>query len=344
MVEVFARAIFAIISSDKPNLAESRHTQHDPILGWQHIPGKLIKNMYGQGKDLSINSQGFRGLYEYDKKVLPGKTRIICLGDSFTLGFGSGDAETIPYYLGESQQYLSNEFPDNIETINMGQGGYGLDQMFLWYCRERENFEHKVLLLCFIDFDINRMNWPDFFGYAKPWLKRDKDVIQVMNTPVVNKKKGLKASIFVNSGIARAIKKAAHAINQDENAVGVYASQDEMLAAIMAIFSELRQFAADNNIALVIVRLPQVVNLRGEIPLITHLGRQLEQSGFTYFNLVKDSRQFYPDILSKIFIHQSTADPKLLQYAGFEAHYTPFGNKVMAGLILKKLLEQDIIQ
>ena len=51
----------------------------------------------------------------------PGKTRIICSGDSFTLGFGVDNEHTWPQQLAARNA--------NLETVNMGQGGYGADPL-----------------------------------------------------------------------------------------------------------------------------------------------------------------------------------------------------------------------
>jgi len=100
-------------------LAERLHTQYDPDLGWVNIPDINIPDMYGPGISLRTNSQGFRNDYNFDKSIPAGKKRIICSGDSFTLGYGVDNQHTW------CQQLAALD--NRIETVNMAQGGYGLD-------------------------------------------------------------------------------------------------------------------------------------------------------------------------------------------------------------------------
>ena len=87
---------FAVLVHDlsRPSMpvAERRHTQFDPELGWINKPSTRIKNMYGEGAHLTINAQGFRSAEDFSACVPPGRVRIVCSGDSFTLGYGVDDS------------------------------------------------------------------------------------------------------------------------------------------------------------------------------------------------------------------------------------------------------------
>src|SRR5208283_759848 len=93
-----------------PPLAERPHTSYDPDLGWVNLPNVYLPNMYGPGKYLRTNSQRFRNNADLTIGIPPGKTRIICSGDSFTLGYGVDNDHTWP-------QLLASRTP-NIETVN----------------------------------------------------------------------------------------------------------------------------------------------------------------------------------------------------------------------------------
>ena len=71
-------------------LAERIHTRYDAELGWVNVPGLSLPDFYGPAKNLTINDQGFRGARSVTKRVPPQKLRIVCSGDSFTLGYGVG--------------------------------------------------------------------------------------------------------------------------------------------------------------------------------------------------------------------------------------------------------------
>ena len=83
-----------------------------------------------QSFHISINEQGFRN---------PGKAtpdayyRILCVGDSSTLGYGVDDEETYPARL---NSFLHLLFPKLIDVINAGTIGYTIDDE-LAYLREK---------------------------------------------------------------------------------------------------------------------------------------------------------------------------------------------------------------
>ena len=71
-------------------------------------------------------------------KLYPKK---ISSGDSFTLGYGVNNEETWPTAF--------SKLDERFETINMGQGGYGVDQSYLWYKRDGLEFDHQIHLFAF---------------------------------------------------------------------------------------------------------------------------------------------------------------------------------------------------
>ena len=125
-----------VINNQRLPLAERKHTKYDRQLGWINIPGIYIEDMYGPGKNLKINRQGFRNFQEFDDSLPPDKLRIVCSGDSFTFGVGVGNEHTWTYLLSSLDQ--------RFQTVNMGQGGYGLGQAYLWYRREDVKLDHDM--------------------------------------------------------------------------------------------------------------------------------------------------------------------------------------------------------
>jgi hypothetical protein len=115
-------------------VAERRHTKYDEELGWVNLPDIYIKDMYGPGKFFRTNSQLFRNSKNFSTDIPSDKVRIICSGDSFTMGYGVDNDNT--------WCQLLVSINDRIESINMGQGGYGVDQSYLWYKRISTKFDH----------------------------------------------------------------------------------------------------------------------------------------------------------------------------------------------------------
>src|SRR5262249_22686948 len=149
-----AQAAFHQLASN----AERVHTQYDPELGWVNVPNVFIPSLYGPGVSLRTNAQGFRNDEPVASSIPPGRVRIVCSGDSFTLGYGVSNAQAWCNRLATIDR--------RIEAINMGQGGYGADQAYLWYRRDGLKIDQDVQIFAFITDDFARMRRPVFLGYA----------------------------------------------------------------------------------------------------------------------------------------------------------------------------------
>ncbi len=138
-------------------VAENRHTKYDPIIGWVNRPGAVIKDVYGPGKNMTILDDGTR-LTSRTRDAKPG---LICSGDSLTLGYGVDDLDA----------WCAGLTSFGWHTVNMGQGGYGLDQSYLWYKIGAAKIQHDVHLAAFFTGGLYRASLTDFIGYGKPILK-----------------------------------------------------------------------------------------------------------------------------------------------------------------------------
>ena len=150
-------------SGSEPGLAEESHCDYDPELGWVNRKSVRISDLYGPGRTLTTNAQGFRAREDHAQAIPAGRYRIVCLGDSFTLGYGVDDTACYPAQL--------EALEPAIQAVNMGQGGYGVDQCYLWYRRDGAALDADLLLLAFIAPDFERMCTGRFQGeYPKPLL------------------------------------------------------------------------------------------------------------------------------------------------------------------------------
>ena len=157
-------------------IQERHHTRYDSELGWVNEPGMSDPDLYAPGRGITTNSQGFRNTRHFPVEVPAGRLRVICAGDSFTLGYGVADSDSWPAQLAALDPRL--------ETVNMGQGGYGVDQAWMWYRRDGLELDHQLLLFAFIGDDFERMRKATFRGYGKPLLKVVDGRIAVGNVPV----------------------------------------------------------------------------------------------------------------------------------------------------------------
>lgn len=157
--------------------------RYDPLLGWVSRPNLLFQNYYGSGKDLTTDAAGVRIVAsELDATPLTdvrsgtAGVRIVCSGDSFTFGMGVGDADTWCRQL--------TKIDSNFQTINLGQGGYGIDQSFLRYDREGAERPHDLHILAAIIGDFERVGRNKFEGYQKPFFTLKNGSLVLHNTPV----------------------------------------------------------------------------------------------------------------------------------------------------------------
>ena len=126
-----------------------------------HVPGTSLSEFYGPGRGLTINRDGFRGVEDYIGHKPKDRFRVVCLGDSFTLGYGVDDRDTFPARL--------ERIEPRVQAVNMGQGGYSVGQCCLWHRRTGASLEADALVFAFIADDIWRMGGERMAnGYAKP--------------------------------------------------------------------------------------------------------------------------------------------------------------------------------
>jgi hypothetical protein len=300
-------------------LAERTHTRYDRDLGWANIPSTRIENLYGPGRTLTINSRGFRGAREVADAVAPGVTRIVCSGDSFTMGFGVGDDYTWCHVL--------ETLAPGRETVNMGQGGYGVDQAYLWYRRDARPLAHQVHVFGFIREDFGRMLTGSFGGYGKPLLSLKDGALAVGNVPVPRRGylvpwltdnahlfRGLRSVTLLGelfSGLRPAPERA----------------EDPMpaLPLTLAIIDDLARLNREKGSTLLVVLLPDMNGERPADPLCAQLGGELAKRGVHYFDLLAEMRKLPVDETKRFFIHQSDGPVPYL-----EGHYSEAGNRYVA--------------
>ena len=321
-----------------PDIAERLHTEYDPELGWINLPNVYLPNMYGPGKFLRTNSQRFRNDTDFSKSIPPGKRRIVCSGDSFTLGFGVDNNHSWPSLLAAQAA--------NLETVNMGQGGYGADQAYLWYKRDGVKLDHDIQIFALIFPDIYRMQHASFVGYGKPVLAVKDGRVVVTNVPVPRTTRDWSPreerleNAFSNLSITRLLQHMFKAGAAPFGAAGPAAhsekANEETAHVLSAMLDELHETNRAKDSVLVLTYLPIREELGSEAgtPWRTFLADYARQHQLLYVDLTDDFRHLPAAELDKLFIAGGGAD-----FLGAEGHYTEAGNEFVAGLIYKRLLE-----
>ena len=104
---------------------------YDPHLGWAlkpHLRGDLMHT----------NARGRR---EFDEQRIAGVSRIVLVGDSYTMGANMSDRDAFHAVLGR-------DFLPGWEVLNLGVSGYGLDQAVLRYEELGARFLSSACCFC----------------------------------------------------------------------------------------------------------------------------------------------------------------------------------------------------
>lgn len=314
-----------------PRRGESYHTQYDAELGWVNIPGLHLPNMYGPGVSLSTNSRGFRSTRELAPDVAAGRIRVICSGDSFTLGYGVDDDQTWC-------QALEGLDP-RLETVNMGQGGYGIDQAYLWFKRDARDIGHQVHLLAFITDDFNRLSDTERGGYGKPILELEGERLLVRNVPVP-KRAWFAPWITRNLESIRSLRSfelARRLLERAQTTSGKRAGPRRERAAARVVSKVLEDLARINRSkgsALVLVYLPYLPEYRAASApgWERFIQSESERLGLLFVSVAEAFRALPRDEAEALFFHNA---PGVFPGAG--GHLSVRGNEYVAREVAARL-------
>lgn len=316
-------------------IAEASHTEYDEELGWVNLPNVSRPNMYGPGVYVTTNSQGFRNRQDFSPTVPSDKIRLICSGDSFTFGYGVDNEHTWCHLLAEQDSRL--------QGVNMGQGGYGVDQAYLWYKRDGTELEHDIHLFAFITNDFQRMQVNEFVGYGKPLLKVIDDELTVTNVPVpppspaylwlvqnrdaIVSLKSIQLVTGIRPGNNNLTQSSATPLDRNDDA--------EQVAA--KLFQNLQELNESRDSVLVLVYLPTLMDY-DTLPADTELWRERVQTiaeahDIILIDLLTDFRELPGYQVQQFFITPQAATRP--EAAG---HYTATGNAYIAEKLYEKLL------
>ena len=307
-------------------LAEKRHTEYDELLGWINMPNIYIRDMYGPGMYLKTNEQRFRNNNNFSLHPPPNKIRVICSGDSFTFGLGVDNDNTWCQHL--------DSINGKLETINMGQGGYGIDQAYLWYKRDGQKLNPDILILSFITSDFNRMKSDKFFGFDKPILKLENGVLVTQNVPIrkpfsvwLNHKR----LIIANLSSIRILNELFYKTLWRR----VSPNDKQIKELVLRIFQDLTKINQNKNIITVFVYLPMKNDYKDNDsdPWRQFLHAELAKHNLLFIDLVDEFRKLPPQYIDHLFIKEG-----LINYSYTIGHYSNEGNLFIAKILYNKLI------
>jgi hypothetical protein len=343
LVEGIASGILVVGSliSGRGRLAEARYVDYDPELGWVSRPNLYIRDMYGKSIYLRTNSHGFRSNIDQHTEVPKGKVRIICSGDSFTLGYGVDNDHT--------WCQLLSQLDERVESINMGQGGYGLDQAYLWYRRDGRQFNPSIHIFAFIDGDFARMQSNRFLDYGKPTLAIRGGELRVENVPVP------RTPFYVPSvrvlDIIRRLK-TFELLDRARQRLRIDTQREQATAGdeiepterariedvALRVFEELHGMASAQHSKLVLVYLPITEDCHGQRDATaggawwTSLRPRVEGLGADVIDLTSDCQALTAQQVDSLFLAAGR-----LTYFAAAGHYSDKGNSFIARALYERL-------
>lgn len=316
--------ILYVAAKSRP-VTERQHTGYDPQLGWINLPNVSIPNLYGPGRDMVTNSQRLRSKTDFSIEVPPGKVRVVCSGDSFGLGYGVSNDDAWCQQLGR----LVPEF----EAVNMGQAGYGVDQMYLWYQRDGPRLKHDVHVFAFITDDLFRIQGDRFLGYPKPLLGLERGRLVVRNQPVP--RPGLFATTF-NKRLGQlhelSFGRIVRKLTGVQPGLAKQTPDDQLKPLLSALFAAL---ARDTQAAVrVLVHLPVLGDYTGAASneWRAFVAEKARRYGLVYIDLIEAFRQLPPQEIEDLYIGADDTE-----YLGYPGHYKESGNQLVARTLVERL-------
>jgi hypothetical protein len=327
-------ALFVWSIAETPRVGESYHTQYDADLGWAHRRGLSLPNMYGRGIALTTNAQGFRAKADVAPSVPGGKTRVVCSGDSFTLGYGVSDDDTWCAVLARMEP--------SYDTVNMGQAGYGLDQAYLWYQRDGRDLHANVQLFAFISDDFNRMSDAERMGYGKPFLDLDGDRLVVRNTPVPPRAwmapwltRNLESirSLRTFALLGRVLHRHSPATGAGgaATAVGPKAPARRIVSKMLDNLAEIHKAQGSQLVLVFLPYLPEHGVTPGWLPFMRN---EAERLGVPFINVSAELNKLSRADAEALFIPDGPGT-----YPGAGGHLSVRGNQYVARVVYEKLRE-----
>jgi len=324
--------------SDWALLRERVWTEHHPELGWYHQKNKKAV-LVGDGYEVEIqtNSQGFRGTREYEKVKRKSKNRILFLGDSFVFGFGVENEETLVARLEQKDE--------NLEVLNLGVPGYGIDQMLVMYRTIAKDYETDYVFIGVFPEDFWRAtrSFADT-GHAKPYFSLlPNGELELHNMPVPPKyslnthqfpdlvHRGPVESFLMKSVLYRMLKRGLTRLGKNLRLTDPDTTEEWVLGR--AILSELIREVQESGATPVLVILPPERWVRdpGKTSLHKSILRFAKRENVDFIDL------------SPHFVEAVGEGDITDYYIQGDWHWTVKGNQLAADVIDQKLTDQGMI-
>ena len=301
---------------------EPMYSEYDSLLGWVNVPSTSIPDLWGRGCGLTINAQGFRGRAPVTPSVAPGQIRILCSGDSFAFGQGVGDLDT--------WCHLLSEYDPRIETVNLGQPGYGIDQSYLRFLRDASELEHAIHLFTFIGGDLSRLARRSHHGYAKPGLRLEGNRLVVENSPVPRAIPAVGRFFLRVAERLRSVELAGRLARRftQPGAPTAEPERGSMAPLARSVFREIQRLNDEKNSVAVFVYLPIEPEIAEDGAWRGWVNAAMDTLGYRFVDPTASLRELSPAAAGELFIPSGAAA------AG---HYSRAGHAWVARVLYEAL-------
>lgn len=314
-------------------------TEYHPVLGWFHQKNKKAffrKN--GSETELNTNSQGLRGQRDYQTEKAAGIKRIVALGDSFFFGWGVKDEETFASKLEARHK--------NLEVINLGVPGYGMDQILLMFTHIGQAYHPDVVLIGIYPEDFWRATraFSDS-GYAKPYfvLSDGKQLI-LKNMPVPKPfelntnqfpeimKRNPVENILIYSSIYRSLKDGFIRLGKNLKWIDPDSTEEWVLGR--AILSELvREVRASQATPILVI-----------VPPSRWMESERRES--VYLSLLRFAKRESIEVIDPVPVFREAVKKSGVTkyYIQDDWHWTQEGHELIAGLLSERLKKYGLTE
>lgn len=327
---------------------------YDPLVGWtyrEHHTSEYYGPMYQH------TTNGIRtGSQDIPIATESNKLRIAIFGDSFTHGDDVKFEESWGHVLEENLRHKGFD----VEVLNFGLGGGGMDQAYLRWKNMGKKFSPKIVIFGFYEDDRLRnvsiiravQNINNGLPYSKPRFILENNGLRLINSPTTTPEDNL--TIMKNMTNWDLVD--YETFYKSELFKEHYWSRSKFLSLI---YTRLRSYLEKNTS---IFPGPEEDKLALEI--IKLFKSEVEQTGSKFFlvhlptprtlsEYLEGKPLYYKDILDHIKSEISFIEtPSLFEHTKnasggglFSNHYNPKGNKLVADdvtAVISKELEVDI--
>ncbi len=287
------------------HLQSFNYVQADRELGWAPIPGfKVPDHPFG---NVVLNKLGLRS-----PEINPQKKSILLLGDSVAWGFGTSNENSESWLLTQTS-------PPDYQILNLAVPGYGTDQEYLRLKKLFPRLPHvqKAFLIIYTN-DIQDVGSNVFDHYRKPFFFYDQNQqLSVHKIAPWDLRYLISQTSFLDKLLNQwtPLRDFYGRVSGDR-----YLSKTETEKVFTGLLTAIKQYLKERQVETIFVLSPARKDFPAPSQDFLRIESLLGKLNISFINL-------YEELKGR----------DITTLYGDEAHYTPQGNKLVAGILSKSL-------